>query len=199
MDHHDRSPLGFRDRKIAASLKLRCTPLDNAPAGVFPRSKDRGLIEARVSMALLSGTCSFPRSKDRGLIEARLVERVTEVVTSFRDRKIAASLKLRPQRPGRCRSVSFPRSKDRGLIEACGRRLLHSGCRTRFRDRKIAASLKRFSQDAHSELDHGFRDRKIAASLKQVGLGALFQRLLRFRDRKIAASLKPRRRSGCRE
>jgi len=60
----------------------------------FPRSIDRGLIEA-VSESVASEMLStFPRSIDRGLIEATLVERTFVVRSHFRDQLIAASLKL---------------------------------------------------------------------------------------------------------
>ena len=88
-------------------------------ASNFPRSKERGLIEA-VSWGNGWGSLTgFPRSKERGLIEARLWIRCTRTyVAPFRVRKSAASLKLQHcQHLWRCRQ-HFPRSKERGLIEA---------------------------------------------------------------------------------
>jgi len=62
---------------------------------VFPRLKDRGLIEAPIPWKLQRrGQRTFPRLKDRGLIEA-------------------SSLAIFHGQPG-----WFPRLKDRGLIEA---------------------------------------------------------------------------------
>ena len=82
----------FRDQLIAASLKpaLHLAAL----IGTFPRSIDRGLIEARAISDCGSPHAVFPRSIDRGLIEALLN-------SWHRGRKLA-----------------FPRSADRGLIEA---------------------------------------------------------------------------------
>ncbi len=60
----------------------------------FPRSKDRGLIEALLMGLEDYETIAFPRSKDRGLIEADLCRRAIGVERNhFRGRKIAASLK----------------------------------------------------------------------------------------------------------
>jgi len=60
----------------------------------FPRSKDRGLIEAPTKKNGLSSSSFFPRSKDRGLIEAPSKKLQRSTAAAFRDRKIAASLKL---------------------------------------------------------------------------------------------------------
>src|SRR5947199_368881 len=60
----------FRDHMIAASLK----PARAAPAASgrtsFPRSYDRGLIEAASPRLTPAPSRPFPRSYDRGLIEA---------------------------------------------------------------------------------------------------------------------------------
>ena len=108
----------FRDQLIAASLKRQRRDALRRQIVQFPRSIDRGLIEALYAR-VISATDStpFPRSIDRGLIEA-------------------ARAKSRPVPPH-----AFPRSIDRGLIEAprlrrTWRRRLH------FRDQLIAASLK---------------------------------------------------------
>ena len=89
---------------------------------MFPRSKDRGLIEAPTTAASSTGMRWFPRSKDRGLIEA-----TTSVACP-------------------ARSPTFPRSKDRGLIEATRRKSFWTAESGGFRDRKIAASLKPVSR-----------------------------------------------------
>ena len=59
----------------------------------FPRSKERGLIEASLSVALEASATNFPRSKERGLIEAWLGTPAIVLSRSFRVRKSAASLK----------------------------------------------------------------------------------------------------------
>src|ERR1035437_166427 len=83
----------------------------------FPRSRDRGLIEATRRHRHLWNGVIFPRSRDRGLIEA---DRTDPCVM--------------PRR-------LFPRSRDRGLIEA--RPLTeHPSWTLDFRDHVIAASLK---------------------------------------------------------
>ena len=85
----------------------------------FPRSADRGIIEAGVDSDNQLRLGEFPRSADRGIIEARAVRsRGYPVPVRFRDQLIAASLKLRDRLPA-----------TRGA--------------RRFRDQLIAASLKR--------------------------------------------------------
>src|SRR5437016_3739669 len=59
----------------------------------------------------------FPRSDDRGLIEALRWTLAPDSATYFRDQMIAASLKPHTL-PSIIRIPSFPRSDDRGLIEA---------------------------------------------------------------------------------
>ncbi len=85
----------FRDRKIAASLKPRChQSIDRRTSTAFRDRKIAASLK-RDAFAIDMPRCDrFPRSKDRGLIEAAvhrgciLLHRL-----SFRDRKIAASLK----------------------------------------------------------------------------------------------------------
>ena len=59
----------------------------------FPRSKERGLIEARNQVAIMAEIGDFPRSKERGLIEAMWILRCKYHGRPFRVRKSAASLK----------------------------------------------------------------------------------------------------------
>ena len=86
--------IAFRVRKSAASLKLGIFFQPTRATCFFPRSKERGLIEATRLVECPSSKDRFPRSKERGLIEA----------------DIAAYDTLQNER--------FPRSKERGLIEA---------------------------------------------------------------------------------
>ncbi len=61
----------FRVRKNAASLKRHSGRVGDWCHGVFPRSQERGLIEAGISSTDGRGALSrFPRSQERGLIEA---------------------------------------------------------------------------------------------------------------------------------
>ena len=85
----------------------------------FPRSKERGLIEAAVDLSQPGACGPFPRSKERGLIEAERIVRIqVELPPTFRVRKNAASLKLAMSARNFSPVLSFPRSKERGLIEA---------------------------------------------------------------------------------
>ena len=114
----------------------------------------------------MSATISFPRSIDRGLIEAILVLPESGIHVCFRDQLIAASLK--PQSTGEVtRSQdSFPRSIDRGLIEASfSVRSIVWG--RSFRDQLIAASLKPCGWLGTHAGRRSFRDQLIAASLKR--------------------------------
>ncbi len=110
----------FRDQKIAASFKRRSIQLSGPRTETFPRSKDRGLIQACSTVIWSTPSISlFPRSKDRGLIQAcnrgrwfSPIRRISAIKRSrphssyslqsvfplnfhFRDQKIAASFKLR--------------------------------------------------------------------------------------------------------
>src|SRR5689334_8508312 len=60
----------FRDQLIAASLKHEWLIDALRRALQFPRSIDRGLIEATIRSADCACGGTFPRSIDRGLIEA---------------------------------------------------------------------------------------------------------------------------------
>jgi len=85
---------GFRGRSTAAQLKLPFVLGLELGAGRFPRSIDRGPIEASREEAQREYAALFPRSIDRGPIEALLG-------------------------PGdRLPALEFPRSIDRGPIEA---------------------------------------------------------------------------------
>src|SRR5437016_4597621 len=85
----------FRDRLIAAPLKLRHLEGMIHADVRFPRSIDRGPIEACKPTPASWPLLSFPRSIDRGPIEARQGVRAC-----------------------RCWRALFPRSIDRGPIEA---------------------------------------------------------------------------------
>ena len=61
---------------------------------LFPRSRERGLIEARVVTGTLLLLALFPRSRERGLIEAPVERRCGNAWRYFRARASAASLKL---------------------------------------------------------------------------------------------------------
>src|SRR5438876_12225859 len=60
----------------------------------FPRSCDRGLIEASMPPTVSAAESKFPRSCDRGLIEAITCFDWPRHPCHFRDHVIAASLKL---------------------------------------------------------------------------------------------------------
>src|SRR5579875_3700224 len=66
--------LDFRDHQIAAPLKPGGKPYEVTPReGEFPRSPDRGPIEAICLLPLETALRLFPRSPDRGPIEADAV------------------------------------------------------------------------------------------------------------------------------
>ena len=62
-----------------------------ADQGVFPRSQERGPIEAYTSPSCLSPKGQFPRSQERGPIEA-----IAETVCSWSDGAISALSGARP-------------------------------------------------------------------------------------------------------
>src|SRR5437870_4861625 len=84
----------------------------------------------------------FPRSDDRGLIEACCRVTGQHGPQHFRDQMIAASLKPYITVTSTPALMLFPRSDDRGLIEARLHDLLHALPVYHFRDQMIAASLK---------------------------------------------------------
>ena len=134
----------FRDLLIAASLKRQVAVVARgASGGDFPRSVDRGLIEADEIPALKKcHTCPF------------------------RDLLIAASLKHVPGVVKVRRNPIFPRSVDRGLIEASEPQETETG-RSPFRDLLIAASLKPGRRtDVRGDVAT-FRDLLIAASIAE--------------------------------
>ena len=63
----------IRDQLIAASLKPTFTNSIGETLPSYPRSIDRGLIEAEDSGPSLASRDIYPRSIDRGLIEAVLL------------------------------------------------------------------------------------------------------------------------------
>ena len=107
----------------------------------------------------------FPRSKERGLIEAFYNWVDICRVATFRVRKSAASLKRIAFAISEACVVVFPRSKERGLIEAA-RMTTYLLAPCTFRVRKSAASLKPCPRFEVSALPASFRVRKSAASLK---------------------------------
>ena len=64
------SKIRFRVRKNAASLKQPFRTELVSRMMRFPRSKERGLIEASYQIPNAAYPYQFPRSKERGLIEA---------------------------------------------------------------------------------------------------------------------------------
>ena len=108
----------FRVQKNAASLKPGRKRQSSAFDIAFPRSKERGFIEAREQPSLLIWTSFFPRSKERGFIEARIAKGRAKRRRSFRVQKNAASLKLGFSFAVQALGHRFPRSKERGFIEA---------------------------------------------------------------------------------
>ena len=181
----------FRVRKNAASLKHVAVASYTRGDAPFPRSKERGLIEAdgyygasavgafpfrvRKNAASLKPhrrarlpieTHAFPRSKERGLIEANAWSGSKTVSASFRVRKNAASLKPIPGPGGPVIPRSdFPRSKERGLIEAPP---LPGRCSAAypFPRSKERGLMKPGIWGKDSDGDDAFRVRKNAASLK---------------------------------
>src|SRR5437763_1789515 len=110
--------INFRDQMIAASLKQYCCCLWYRITQSFPRSDDRGLIEAKEKVISMFFGFIFPRSDDRGLIEALLLNLYFNNAKLFPrsdDRGLIEAAYL--MTPSVAESI-FPRSDDRGLIEA---------------------------------------------------------------------------------
>ncbi len=88
--HHGQ--LAFRVRKNAASLKLARRHRQRIAGCYFPRSQERGLIEACDLAECLFRDRYFPRSQERGLIEARRVFPIRRIVA----RILSAFARTRP-------------------------------------------------------------------------------------------------------
>jgi len=108
----------FRDRMIAAPLKQLFALSFSAIFLLFPRSNDRGPIEALYCLPESSFSANF---RDR-MIAAPLKHLKVRLdfrdVENFRDRMIAAPLKRRVWVRSEPDAALFPRSNDRGPIEA---------------------------------------------------------------------------------
>ena len=136
----------FRDRSVAASLKRGRYRARRACDTSLPRPFGRGLIEATRSVLFdfPDGT-DLPRPFGRGLIEAwRWMESLRLGLLPFRDRSVAASLKLRLCAPRLIAPSLLPRPFGRGLIEATRNAFDYFRQPPAFRDRSVAASLKPF-------------------------------------------------------
>ena len=92
--------------------------LDFKAGYYFPRSKERGLIEACVPRMSQAERLSFPRSKERGLIEANLLSHVFRLTPAFPRSKERGLIEAFPLHPIERQQLHFPSSKERGLIEA---------------------------------------------------------------------------------
>jgi hypothetical protein len=108
----------------------------------FPRSSERGPIEACGTATANIAGWRFPRSSERGPIEACRSSRRSPTVAHFRTHLSAAPLKLGSQVGTVCQLDVFPRLSERGPIEApyCGTG--RSGRLAYFRVHLNAAPLK---------------------------------------------------------
>ena len=61
---------------------------------LFPRSAERGSIEANLDLSLLADLPEFPRSAERGSIEAKLRAILRSAISCFHVRLSVAPLKL---------------------------------------------------------------------------------------------------------
>src|SRR5579875_3119370 len=108
----------------------------------FPRSPDRGPIEARKA-PLMPRPASF-HFRDHQIaapLKLFLLQNQSSSLPYFRDHQIAAPLKLTELRHCASGERAFPRSPDRGPIEASKALRLAIGW-VHFRDHQIAAPLK---------------------------------------------------------
>src|SRR5579884_3526608 len=87
--------LNFRDRSVAAPLKPAGIQSRHGPSTAFPRPIGRGPIEAAVFLLLGLWGAKFPRPIGRGPIEAFPKSSYKSRYSNFRDRSVAAPLKLK--------------------------------------------------------------------------------------------------------
>ena len=140
-------------------------------ADCFPRSPERGFVEARLDHVLPMFLRIFPRSPERGFVEAVPPAQIQRIEDwTFRAHPSAASLKrtapAEPQNPIK----SFPRSPERGFVEAVESRT-NNAATLPFRAHPSAASLKPGSGASEVSRYLSFRAHPSAASLKRHGAG----------------------------
>src|SRR5687768_15273792 len=91
----------------------------------------------------MSGQQKFPRSYDRGLIEARPTTRRLQRLPSSRDHMIAASLKRKSIPPSSCSSASSRDHMIAASLKQDELEVISYDVTQGSRDHMIAASLKR--------------------------------------------------------
>ena len=181
----------FRDPRIAASLKRASASSKTSCPSSFPRSEDRGLIEAGFRRRPKAFRPVFPRSEDRGLIEAMPLLSYQSIRWQFPRSEDRGLIEAGYKFFASPAPASFPRSEDRGLIEAgCPTACPHR-CRD-FRDPRIAASLKRLCFLALPCLALPFPRSEDRGLIEATSLTRPDETwAAHFRDPRIAASLKP--------
>src|SRR5579875_2787109 len=159
----------FRDRSVAAPLKLSSRMHTSLRAPAFPRPIGRGPIEATALPWVLHGCAdAFPRPIGRGPIEAyHLAAGEAGTEPHFRDRSVAAPLKHTTAWRLGGGWGQFPRPIGRGPIEASHSLANPRTSTTDFRDRSVAAPLKLLvARPVEGSAEGNFRDRSVAAPLK---------------------------------
>src|SRR5579872_2301374 len=91
---HKMSPAGFRDHMIAASLKPGLSPPTLWENLGFRDHMIAASLKPAPAEIIIAASGVFPRSYDRGLIEAPTAPRPAWSLSGFHDHMIAASLKL---------------------------------------------------------------------------------------------------------
>ena len=99
-------------------IEAHQTTTITANHATFPRSNGRGPIEAKLPADAGNSGPWFPRSNGRGPIEAPDPCFDDPDMWSFRDRMVAAPLKLVKHHRCQDKAFRFPRSNGRGPIEA---------------------------------------------------------------------------------
>ncbi len=132
----------------------------------FPRSKDRGPIEAcRCGFCVICGGCGFRGRKIAAPLKPKKRGRDAWNRTRFRGRKIAAPLKPLPSAAVFAVNWQFPRSKDRGPIEATDDRII-ARIVSKFPRSEDRGPIEALIDCGYISLRDCFRGRKIAAPLK---------------------------------
>src|SRR5258708_7556417 len=90
-----------------------------ARLGRFPRSRERGPVEATRAPLVVGRARGFPRSRGRGPVEANPARYAVRLPQpAFRAHVSAAPLKLLGHPHAESRLGRFPRSRERGPVEA---------------------------------------------------------------------------------
>jgi len=157
----------FRVQQNAAPLKPECQATRRKMTGRFPRSTERGPIEATLRTLERSRRVAFRVQQNAAPLKPLSFQFGSVNQVTFRVQQNAAPLKPAYAESVRGVVQPFPRSTERGPIEAFVR-LLVTLNREAFRVQQNAAPLKPVEGSILTQVRSAFRVQQNAAPLKPV-------------------------------